>query len=336
MRIAITSNDFRIGGAERQKVVLANALLRAGHDVTLVSLQAGGPVLDDRAAGVRYRPLRSTFQGVFTDDYDLLITSATNTEVARGLMWALFRRRPWLATSHQPPSPVGRTYGRLKWWALRRATSVVLLSNSHASSLQEESAGARIHIVPNASDLERAQAARTEVTDPLRFGFIGRLSEQKGLDILLRALDSVGPGSSPWRLDVYGDGPEREELGALAAKFGERVRFHGFSATVDALDSMDVLLMPSRNEAQPMVLLEAAARGVPVVASDVGGVSEMLLNGAAGVLVQPTVEAWSAAVTDLLCEPGRLSALAGVALEQAWAYTPAEMATAYLATLDVA
>jgi glycosyltransferase involved in cell wall biosynthesis len=336
VKIAITSNDFRIGGAERQKVVLANALAQAGNHVTLLSFQAGGAVLDDRSADVQYRPLRYVFQGVLTDDFDVLMTSATNTEVARGLTWALIRRRRWIATSHQPPSPAGRTYGRLKWWALRRATSLVLLSESHESLLEVESRGARVHIVPNTTDLSRAASARKPVNAPLRLGFIGRLAPQKGLDILLNALDSSELRSASWQLDVYGDGPARGSLEALAAKLGDRVQFRGFSQTANALDSMDVLLMPSRNEAQPMVLLEAAARGVPVVASAVGGVAEMLRDGAAGVLVEPTLAGWVAAVTELLRNPDRLSDLAEVALQQARAYTPVDMAAAYLATLDAA
>ncbi|MBP9143731.1 MAG: glycosyltransferase [Thermoanaerobaculia bacterium] len=117
----------------------------------------------------------------------------------------------------------------------------------------------------------------------------GRLTRQKGLDLLLEALPAAvarHPGLVLW---IAGEGPERPALAAQAARLGlaSRVRFLGERGDLAALFSAaDAFVLPSRSEGSPYVLLEAMALGLPVVAAAVGGVTTMLADGDRGLLVR--------------------------------------------------
>ncbi len=163
---------------------------------------------------------------------------------------------------------------------------------------------------------------RTGASPGPTLGIVGRLSPEKGVDIGIRALEAL-PG---WRLVVVGDGDERGALEALAAArgVGDRVRFEGWSATPWALNpGFDVLAVPSRAEAFGLVIVEAMFAGVPVVASAVGGIPEVIEDGVNGILVPPDDPAALAAAVLGLGEEGRAGRITRAASARAAAFTPA-------------
>jgi glycosyltransferase involved in cell wall biosynthesis len=138
--------------------------------------------------------------------------------------------------------------------------------------------------------------------------YVGRLSEEKGVDVLLEALGR----STTLRADIVGDGPERTALERLAASLGvdDRVRFHGrvaADAVHDAMRAASVAVVPSRwYENMPIAVLEAFAAGVPVVASAIGGLPELIDDGSDGILVPPDEPGVLArTLTTLTTEPRR-------------------------------
>ncbi|MCE7000469.1 glycosyltransferase family 4 protein [Saccharothrix sp. S26] len=139
-----------------------------------------------------------------------------------------------------------------------------------------------------------------------RLVFVGLLVERKGLATLLAALALPGVMPEDATLTVVGDGPERVKAEALARALGRRVRFLGFRADVpDLLRHHDALVLPSTMEQQPLVVAEAMAAGKPVVATDTGGVADMLGEvGAAGALAPPgDVERLAERLRALFAEP---------------------------------
>ena len=128
------------------------------------------------------------------------------------------------------------------------------------------------------------------------------LRRAKGLDLLLAAAQRVLGKRPEVRFVVVGDGPERETLERRAVELGlgDRVLFTGFRNDVTELLAVaDLLALPSREDAFPTVLLEAAAAGLPAVASDVGGVPEIVVAGVTGLRVPPEDPA---ALADALIE----------------------------------
>jgi glycosyltransferase involved in cell wall biosynthesis len=135
--------------------------------------------------------------------------------------------------------------------------------------------------------------------------YAGRLDETKGVDVLLAAFGRLPAGAE---LDILGDGPQRAELEALVPREAAgRIRFHGRVPKQEVLARVRqarVAVLPARwYENQPISVLEAFACGVPVVASAIGGLPEIVEPGRTGDLVPPNdVDALAGAVARLLAD----------------------------------
>jgi len=119
-------------------------------------------------------------------------------------------------------------------------------------------------------------------------GCIGRLSEEKGVQVLLEAMAHVQKQATGVVLVVVGTGPFETYLRQMTHDLGldEIVEFAGFSANVFLiLKGVDLLVIPSRTEGAPLVAIEAMSMGIPVVATNVGGLPELVTDGVTGYLV---------------------------------------------------
>ncbi len=148
----------------------------------------------------------------------------------------------------------------------------------------------RVHLIPNgvAACADREVAVRE--SGVLQVGFFGRLTRQKGPDVLIDAAADVVSHLPQTRFVFFGKGEMEEALRAQVEEqqLAAHVDFKGAYAQGEAtahMRRMDVLAMPSRWEGSPYVLLEALQAGVPVVASSVGGVSDLIRNGVNGICV---------------------------------------------------
>jgi glycosyltransferase involved in cell wall biosynthesis len=135
-------------------------------------------------------------------------------------------------------------------------------------------------------------------------GFVGRLEHVKGCDQLIRAFAVLKEVCRDPQLVIVGEGTERRALEKLAKETGleKRIQFCGFrSDTARIYRSLDLLVLPSRHEGIPLTLLEAMAMGVPVVATKVGGMPEVVEDRVTGLLVDAdSPEALAAAITEAL------------------------------------
>ena len=125
---------------------------------------------------------------------------------------------------------------------------------------------------------------------PVVIGTLGRLHENKGIDVMLKAFARLRAGGMAARLKIAGDGPEMPALRALATELGlgDAVEFTGWvSPAADYLATLDLFVLPSRVEPFGLVVAESMAAGVPVVASRIDGPREILQGGAFGQLAAP-------------------------------------------------
>jgi glycosyltransferase involved in cell wall biosynthesis len=189
---------------------------------------------------------------------------------------------------------------RPRWfrWLVRRAAVVAAVSAPLADAAR--AAGAHhVERIPHGVDV--ADQPRTE-PDELTMLFAGRLSHEKGLDVLVEAIAAAPAGSTlaSAKLIVVGDGPERTRLEPLGI---EPLGFVPQEQLVQLYDRASLLVMPSRSEGFGVVALDAMARGVPVVASDVGGLGKLVEHERTGLLV-PANEpgALRMALERLLCD----------------------------------
>ncbi|MGN6218049.1 MAG: glycosyltransferase [Microbacterium sp.] len=194
------------------------------------------------------------------------------------------------------------------------------------------------HVVPNTIELGPEPSADV-ARDPHRVVMLNRLAPQKRIDLAVRAWPAVVAAVPDAHLDIYGDGPLRDELRALIDEFGvsASVTLHGATSERDAaFDRSSVFLTSTAFEGQGLSIAEALARGLPVVSTDARyGPREAV--GDAGVLVAPgDVDALAAALIGLLQDDGRRAELSRHARAAAAAFTPEAVRPALVAALRAA
>jgi glycosyltransferase involved in cell wall biosynthesis len=174
----------------------------------------------------------------------------------------------------------------------------------------------RLTYIPNAIAAEEYTRSQTTdqaklavglPTDRLALGVIGRLSPEKGVDRAIRTMPGLRAIHPTAELHLIGDGPMRKELEALARQLGvaDAIRWWGWQAQAKPIyEMLDALLLPSHTEGLPNVVLEAMAMGVPVAATDVGGVGDLLNQGDAGVILGNDERVWASRIAPLLTDAG--------------------------------
>jgi glycosyltransferase involved in cell wall biosynthesis len=306
------------GGPDKTILNSPRHLRRLGYDCQCLYLRPPG---DERFKVLEERAARWEAPLVVVDDrgaWDLSVIRRTLDICRRervaiwhghdyktnllGLLVA--RRHPMrlVTTVHGWVHHTRRTglYYALDRWSLRRYERVVCVSHDLADECRRCGVPAdRVVQIDNAIDVEEFSRRRSiaeakrQLNWPenrLLIGAVGRLAEEKGFDVLIRAMARLSEQGRDVGLAIAGDGPEHERLQALIDELGvaDRVRLMGFVADTPAFyEAMDVYALSSRREGLPNVLLEAMAFEAPIVATGVAGVPKLLDDGVSGVLIPP-------------------------------------------------
>ncbi|MFO8059517.1 MAG: glycosyltransferase family 4 protein [Bacillota bacterium] len=172
----------------------------------------------------------------------------------------------------------------LRYLARGRDVHVCAVSEAVRRSL--EGVGSAVRVIPNGWPAPSERQSR--LPGPCRLLYVGRLVPDKGIDLLLSALADIVP--VPWRLQVAGEGPMEAEVRRIVRRrhLEDRVTLEGWIEDVCPLyRGADLLTVPSRTEGAGLVISEAMSCGLPVLASAVGGIPEMVRHGETGWLVPP-------------------------------------------------
>ena len=200
--------------------------------------------------------------------------------------WAVMRNKPFLHTMHTLPEiENARLMRRLltNFLTKHNLMTPVAVSNTN-QRLVAEYYGlqlAQVPMIQNPVDVKRFSEAKCERDDVFRFITVGRFSKEKNQQMMLRAFaEFVDKGYSA-RLVMLGKGEEEENLKGLAKELGidDKIDYVGYVNNVeDYLKKADVFLLSSHYEAQPLCVLEAMAAGLPIISTDVGGVSDVVTD----------------------------------------------------------
>ncbi len=215
-----------------------------------------------------------------------------------------------------------RLYERLQRRVARGLDGVVVVSQPMRDRLLASGVSRdRLHVVrngwlPMACLLDREEArTRLGVDSRYRIGWVGRVSQEKGPDVLLEALRRLD--ANTFVASVIGDGPLRAALAEASASSRLPVRWHGVIHGADTLfRAFDVFVLSSRTEGTPMVLLEAMHAGVPIVATKVGGVPDVVGETEALLVPPDDPDALAAAIRAVRDDPAAAQARARAATER--------------------
>ncbi|HKG51178.1 MAG TPA: glycosyltransferase [Actinomycetales bacterium] len=316
MKVLTVIDSLRLGGAENVLVTLARAAASADLQLQVLSLGPStgpqaqlSPLLEAEGMRPRFLSLRRLADPTAVPRIARAIRASGCDVVHAHLEHAAtlvppasaLARRPAVSTFHQLAGQLqGReaVKERLAIAAANRGRSVVFVSSACLESFAERyRRHGRWVVLPNAVDLD--QYTPTPATMPANLAIphgvptvavVAALRPAKDHETALRAWPAVLARVPSARLVVVGAGPTLPELERLAAREGiaDRVVFAGLRTDVTTiLRASTLAALPTTTEALPTALIEAAACGRAAVASDVGGVREVLVNGETGLLVPP-------------------------------------------------
>jgi glycosyltransferase involved in cell wall biosynthesis len=304
--------DLDIGGAQKTLIPIFKRLNRHYFDLTVVCLYGGDGIMADgiRSMGIPIIDLGMTskwrvdalwrFYRLVRRERPIILHTSLFHASLIGRIVGRLSGTPLIFTWRQNVSIGGGWRERLNRWTSALDDGVVAVSKAVADIEIERARipAAKVTIVPNCVDLPETTSSanlrnlvRNEIGighDLPVIGFIGRLHPQKGLPDLLHALLLVRMTIPSAQLVIVGDGELRAELEAVSRNLGlaDVVTFTGKRADVlTLLAAFDLFALPSHWEGLPLVLLEAMSIGLPVVATAVGGVPELVIDGESGFVV---------------------------------------------------
>jgi glycosyltransferase involved in cell wall biosynthesis len=321
VKIAIVASGMQAGGAERQLALWANGWVKAGEEVDLVLLNGPqDPIYFPLHQVVRVLHLDSqrdtnglieaVGNGIWRAQrlHRLLLEEGADIVLAvlpEAMIYAAIAARrlgvPLLLSQVNNPADDPLP---LRWRAMRRiafnSSAAIVFQTDRARNAAKAAFRDKGLVIPNIVQPPGEIGVDHGATEIVA---AGRLSSEKGFDILLRAMKRVRLRHPQWHLTIFGEGPERPALEGLAAELGldeAAVSLPGVSDTpLGWARGAGLYVLPSRTEGFPNVLCEAMAHGYPVVAADCRfGPAEIITDGENGLLV-PKED--PAAMADAIC-----------------------------------
>ena len=320
LRVSFIVGTLGQGGAERQLFYILTALRLSGADTRLLCLtrgeywedrvrRMGVPVTWVGQSNSRLGRLAQIIAELRKQPADILHSQHFYTNLYASAAARALGLREIGAMRSNGISEVrgnGRVFGRLSLRAPR-----VIAANSRAAiknAIVLGASAARLHLLPNVVDTDQFSPVVSRKREAVWLIAAGRLGEEKRLDRFLNLvarLQRLSP--EPVRAMIVGDGPRRPQLQQQASELGLMGNAVEFKSAVSDMPALyreaDILVLTSDWEGTPNVILEAMASGLPVVATGVGGVPEVVRHGETGFVVDPDdIDSLTDSVLRLICD----------------------------------
>lgn len=322
-RVGLLATSVEFGGLEAVVKKLIDHLDQERFDITPLIFTANRQkdrtlVSKLKESGIKYhdiivdgerikymnpmKNLKQVYNLIKDHQFDLVHTHGYRADVL-GFMAASPLRVPLIATCHGfiPNDKKLIFYNSIDKFVLKSFKRVIAVSNDIAATLIEDGVKEEnISVIPNAVNLNHDERSIKQCRRMKRelmewhdnyfvLGYVGRLSEEKGLRFLIAAASDLITAGIPVRLAIIGEGSERNDLEFMTRQHGIEtvVKFLGFQKDIHSwLPAFDAFILPSLMEGTPMAMLEAMLCGIPVVASSVGGIPDVIKSGENGLLVR--------------------------------------------------
>ena len=310
MKIAILVSGFppdRVGGMEIASYNIAKHLANKGHSIHIITSSYSDSLNEDKFVVHPVGMRKTKIIGPLFDQRNILpVIKEINPEIihAQGIStsgisgFTAFLIKKLLKIPYVVYGRGGDIYPFnvekiLVKAILNNANSVIALTEHMKKEMQKISAK-EISVIPNGIDIDRFNDSSPKFSESsdTKIIFVGNLRLEKGLSYLIEAMRYITKKDINSRLLIVGEGPQKENLEKLVTKLNinDIVTFSGKVATEEVpvyLKNSDIFTLPSLQEGFPNVLLEAMASGLPVVATDVNGINEIIEDCKNGFLVRP-------------------------------------------------
>ena len=320
LKICFVAGTLGQGGAERQLFYMVRLLHQRGTRVRVLSLTSGDfweKRLTEWGVPVTWVGERSSRTVRL-----LRILSELRKDKPEILQSAHFYTNPYVlaasrilglreigAIRSEITATMQGENSTIRWMTLRRLR--VIAANSRAAvdgAIRLGISPEHVRFLPNVVDADHFRPVPRDKTEPVRIAAVGRMTEEKRFDRLLSVLSAAKSRTQvPIKLMIAGSGPLHPKLARQAGELNldGMVEFLGIVPDTSAVyRNADMLVLTSDHEGTPNVLLEAMASGLPVVATRVGGVPELVCHNSTGYLIDPGDDgAFTDAVLELVEHP---------------------------------
>lgn len=352
MRICQVLPEFFMGGAEAMCITLSAELKKMGHDVCIVSLRTYESALTERARSYgieilfmdkqlgldlscipRLRKFFRSWKPDVIHTHLHALKYAYSASLGMGI--------PHVHTIHCNVSnhascmdtitlPIYRyLFSHKKVTLVSLSEKICAITAKHYNISAKDSP-----IVFNGVDLTRCISKQTyDNPGTLRLIQVASLSRWKNPKASVECVRILKQRGADVSLDFFGEGAERPELEKMIAQYGlqEQITLHGVSGNVfPELQKSDIFILPSFTEGSPISIIEAMGTGLPVIASNVGGIPDMITDGVDGILIEPNAQALADAIEKLLTDEALRKALGENAKESVNRFSSVTMAEEYL------
>ncbi|MCM2129323.1 glycosyltransferase family 4 protein [Larsenimonas rhizosphaerae] len=322
-------------GGERQTVLLIEQLaIRYKGQLTQSLVCRSDSELPERLADVDVHVIAAGHQ--LQGHYQGVPADIVHAHEAKGVHWAWvhhrLRRPPYLLTRRVPQPVRDKPFNRLTYSNASVAVAISSVIQRHLESRH----WARTALIPSAyshvpSDPKRVSELRTRFAGKTVIGHVGALVDRhKGQRVLLEAARRLGPSHPDVVFLLLGEGEDAQELRRESVDL-ENVTWEGFQPDVENyFDIMDIFAFPSRNEGLGSTLLDAIDHHVPIIASDVDGIPDIITHEKSGLLFSPgDASALTQGLDRMLTDPALCHALVQGADQRLVEFSPEAMADSY-------
>jgi len=354
MRILVLNHEFPPvgGGGGRAAEDICRELSKRGYEIRVLTAHIKGLPREEERDGyqvirlpsLRTQPYKASFlsmvayvlAGLWASrrlirSFKPEVIHAHFAVPAGALAWALSRITgiPYILTVHLGDVPGGvpeKTGGWFRWvypftQSIWRNANRIIAVSEFTRQLALKKYKVKIQVIPNGVDLSTVRPNLVHLNEPPRIVFAGRFMAQKNPLQLVQTLNELKKLN--WQCVMIGDGPLIEDVRHAVAEsdLEDRFQFTGWIDPQDVLnwfDRSDILFMPSRSEGLPVVGVQALAKGLAIVASQVGGFVDLVDDDKNGYLIQQEdIARFSISLLGLLSDPNRLLSFRNASLEKA-------------------
>ena len=311
-KVLLITHDLDLGGLQRVVVTICRTLDRSRFDVSVLCMRKAGlyvSEIEKLGIPVILIPVRSKGTDYFASmkvaavfrklKPDVIHTHNTQPFIEGTIAAVMTGVKRVIHTDHARIFPDKRRYMLMEWLLSHFVEKVVGVSEHTTKSLNkyEHISEKKLTTIVNGIEYEsisvNIELKKKTLSLPSNCLVIGaavRLSEQKGLHYVIEVLPDLIKNYPHIEMVIAGDGPLRMQLQVRAKELKIDKKVHFIGPRLDVLELLqvfDIYVLPSLWEGLPMIILEAMASGCPVIATDVGGVREAIVDNETGILVEP-------------------------------------------------